>query len=138
MGLQSGKEAAQALMYILNSYVVTHDKVFRAPIFKAIPFHEYVKEMRKLLVQLRELSDSLPTTDSKVENDYLNVLRNEYIPALLDAMEEFEYLCIRLARKSEGEWYDILSYYIQTYKYQKAVNRYAALGDKLNKLYSKL
>jgi hypothetical protein len=122
---------------ILERYVAIHDKLFKASwrkaipipgLFKAIDYGQHLIELNSLVLALEQLADS---TSSRAG---IPVVYQQYITALLKAIQFLRDMCRRLYDKSQG---DLQSYSMGQYKsdvtaYDGLVGKYRELGLALN------
>ena len=125
------------LQWILDRYVVIHDKIFKfslrevIPIpglFKPIDFGQHSRELDHLISTLEQIS-----TSTRNKGGFPDVFQ-QYVTALLKAMQFLRDICRQLYDVSQG---DLKSYKMGLYKsdvttYEGLVEKYLSLGLKLN------
>jgi hypothetical protein len=119
---------------IFQKYVSIHDRVFKPSLrksvripgfFKPIDFVKYVKDLVILSNELKEVTISTDLEDQ-------HSVFQEYVTALLSAIEELRVLCGKLLEKSKGASYSMEEYKSDIASYQDLVAEYRAIGSKLN------
>ena len=119
---------------ILQEYVSIHDQVvkpslrksIRIPVFfKQIDFAKHFEDLGVLANELKEVTISTDLEDQPS-------VFQEYVNALLSAIEELRILCGKLLAKSNGTSYSMEEYKSDVASYQNIVADYRAIGSKLN------
>jgi len=138
--MRASTNTALAIHEILKQYIVVQDRIFRFSlrkiipipgIFKAIDYGKHHKELDSLRERLENLLERLQESD-----DFTSLVR-QYGEAVLETILVLRKMCEQLFRKSQG---DLGSYSKKQYNqdlatYEACVNRYRALGLRLNEYF---
>jgi hypothetical protein len=119
---------------ILKEYVAIHDQIFKPSLkksvnipgfFKPIDFGTHFKDLDALSNELKEITVSIDQEDQRS-------VFQEYVNALLIAIEKLRDLCENLLAKSKGDSYSMEEYKADLASYQGLVAEYRTVGSKLN------
>ncbi len=137
---------------LLSKYVGIHDKTFKTSIrhampipgiFKAINFGALKQEAVSLLPKFQnckaEIDELLPNCDS-TEKQYLELL-SSYIETLINTANYLIVVLSALYAKSQSfvnSNYDWKNYKSDLAKYKQSVQKYQAIGIKLNELFERI
>jgi hypothetical protein len=119
---------------ILQKYVAIHDQIFKPSLrksihipgfFKSIDFGTHFKDLDALSNELKEVTVSVDQEDQ-------HSVFQEYVTALLSAIEKLRILCKNLLAKSKGDSYSMEEYKSDVASYQHLVAEYRTIGSKLN------
>lgn len=135
---------------LLTRYITIHDAIFKFSfrkiiplpfIFKKIDFQSHHRETESILEQLndcRGIIDKMVSSYSGSEREYLEVL-SEYVIALVDTVNLLKIILEELYEKSQNsKQYNYKQYKKDLVLYERAVQKYMNLGQKLNALYQKV
>jgi hypothetical protein len=137
---------------ILSRYIAVHDAIFKFSIRKLLPIPglfkaiDYGSHYHELCNLHSELTETLATIAelrasglaSFSTGPFLDVLA-EYAFALSDAIGKLRDICDNLYRKSQGATdYSMSAYKRDVAAYDISVQRYIALGGRLNSLFAQL
>jgi len=122
---------------ILTQYIEIHNDIFKSSLRKIIPIPGVFQaiDYGNHYNSLSELADELKYTISGVDdrNGFARILI-EYAQALLQTIILFRDMCRNLYKKSQGEVssYSKKQYQVDLDAYNSSVERYQALGTRLN------
>ena len=132
---------------ILSRYIEIHDAVFKFSLRKIIPFpfifkpidfghlqsgaEQILSQLEKCNQQINSLIESL----TQKERDFAHFL-SEYCVTLIETVSLLRGILHQLHLKSQGSGkYILTEYNRQCDLYKNAVDKYSAMGNRLNELY---
>ena len=123
---------------ILHKYVAIHDAIFKFSWRKALPipglfkptdFGAHFKSLGRLASDLTAISSALKADSESLEGS------NQYVAALLEAVQALREICERFYEKSQGNLgkYPMAEYNVNLKTYEGLVNKCQELGVALNR-----
>ena len=138
---------------ILSRYILIHDQIFKFSIrkllpipglFKATSFCKHENDLDALLGELVTARDSISDhliglrEVSTTEGEFIGMLE-EYAAALTDTIYQLHGISSELCLKRRGEGdYPHRRYQAEVDSYEKSLDRYRQVGDRLNILHRRM
>jgi len=118
---------------ILQEYVLIHDHIFKPSLRKKIPIPLFFKpiDFGKHFEALGLLASSLNAINVSVDTSEQQSLVDDYMSALLSAINSLSVLCKSLSVKAEGGTYSKDDYESDVADYLDLVDEYRAIGEKI-------